>query len=135
MTRFWMRNFTSRNDSRTGAWLVRRPWAGALGGPPAGALGRLAPGTPGAVGAPDAPGRALSIRFSRDIAYTPSRPERPTAFMVMLIAMRKAISSGSISGPRSYRPATDHRPRTEPSEGCPGRPAPPDWRGRKVRHD
>ena len=29
MTRFWIRNLTSRNDSRTGAWLVSRPasWA------------------------------------------------------------------------------------------------------------
>lgn len=65
MTRFWIRNLTSRNDSRTGPVVTSR---GGVGGAPGGAgtLGGAA-GVPGAAGA--APGRALSIRFSRDIAY------------------------------------------------------------------
>ena len=71
MTRFWMRNLTSRNDSRTGACESIRD--GALGGgaapPPVGT------GVPGAAGAPGSdPGRALSIRFSSDIVRLPLPP-------------------------------------------------------------
>ena len=51
---------------------VRRRLPGAPGAPPAGA-GAL----PGAAPGPPVPGRALSIRFSRDIPYTPSRPIGP----------------------------------------------------------
>ena len=36
MTRFWIRNLTSRNDSRTGAWLVSRGAGGGVGGAPPG---------------------------------------------------------------------------------------------------
>src|SRR6476646_4332457 len=106
MTRFWIRNLTSRNDSRTGAWLVSRG-DGALGGAPPGATGRLEPGAPGAPSGPGEPGRALSIRFRRDIAYTPSRPEGLATAVV--IARRTRISSGWTSGCRR-RPArsTDH---------------------------
>src|SRR5688572_16192748 len=77
MTRFWIRNLTSRNDSRAGVEPMRRPAPGAAGGaPPGGApagAGTFGLPGPGAVGAP-VPGRALSIRFSRLIGYTPSRP-------------------------------------------------------------
>src|SRR4029079_12397481 len=73
MTRLWIRNLTSRNDSRTGAWVIRR-WE-VVGGPPAGPAGPPgAVGRPGADGAGPEPGRALSIRFSSDMASTPSRP-------------------------------------------------------------
>ena len=63
---------------------------------------------------PGAPGRALSIRFSRDIAYTPSRPAGLATTAV--IAMRTAISSGPPSGCRR-RPAR----RSLPDDG-PGQP-------------
>src|SRR5262245_36570189 len=71
MTRLWIRNLTSRNDSRTGAWVIRR-WAGVVGWPGS-------PGPPGAAGTPGAgvgpaPGRALSILFSSDIASDPLSP-------------------------------------------------------------
>src|SRR2546422_6359645 len=74
MTRLWIRNLTSRNDSRTGAWDIRRCGGGApVGAPgPVGPLG--AAGSPGAAGAGPAPGRALSIRFSSDIASNPLSP-------------------------------------------------------------
>jgi hypothetical protein len=74
MTRFWIRNFTSRKDSRTGACVWRRGAEGIDGGPPAGA-GTFETGGPPAGASPELPGRALSIRFNRDMTYTPSRPE------------------------------------------------------------
>ena len=73
MTRFWMRNLTSRNDSRTGAWLVSLG-EGRRGRRTPGATGRLEPGAPGAASGPVDPGRALSIRFSRDIRLHPFSP-------------------------------------------------------------
>src|SRR3990172_8300030 len=81
MTRFWIRNLTSRNDSRVGAWDISLGAAGAAGaaGPPAGGAapppgGEAGTGMPAPPGS--WPGRALSIRFSRDIATTPSSPPR-----------------------------------------------------------
>ncbi len=71
MTRFWIRNLTSRNDSLTGAWVISRPLGAAgawLPPPPPGVVA----GTLDPSGADPAPGRALSIRFSRDISHTPS---------------------------------------------------------------
>ena len=113
MTRFWIRNLTSRNDSRTGAWLVSRPGAGALGGPPAGGAGTLEPGAPGvALGAPVDPGRALSIRFRRDIAYTPSRPEGPTTDRVHRHANNDFfwVDLPAVVGGARSRPLADDRP-------------------------
>src|SRR5215210_8612017 len=73
MTRLWIRNLTSRNDSRTGAWVMSRGAAAAVGAPgPPGAAG--AAGNPGDAGAGPAPGRALSIRFSSDMASNPLSP-------------------------------------------------------------
>jgi hypothetical protein len=71
MTRLWIRNLTSRKDSRTGPWDIRR-WFGAGGAalPDVGACG-AAFGIDGPDGTVD-PGRALSIRFRRDIDYFPS---------------------------------------------------------------
>src|SRR3954447_10454928 len=116
MTRFWMRNLTSRNDSRTGAWLVSRLVVGALGGPPA--VGGSPLGMTGAEpGAPALPGRALSIRFRRDIAYTPFRPEGPT--VIAVIAMRTAISSGLTWTCRRPGSRTVLGPGSSRDGGCP----------------
>src|SRR5262245_39876861 len=109
MTRFWMRNLTSRNDSRAGVAPMSRapPWAGGAppGGAPVGAGTFGLPG-PGAVGAP-VPGRALSIRFRRDIAYTPSRPvgtlrSSPCEQGLLLLGLVRVV------GGRHLRPLTDH---------------------------
>jgi hypothetical protein len=73
MTRLWMRNFTSRKDSRTGPCVDMSRWFGAAGGAP----GPDDDGTCGAGVGLDppagalAPGRALSIRFRRDMDYSP----------------------------------------------------------------
>src|SRR5262245_65954528 len=76
MTRLWIRNLTSRNDSRTGAWVIRRPDGADAGGPPAGAPGPGGTaGTPGPDAGPE-PGRALSILLSSDIATDPLSPQR-----------------------------------------------------------
>src|SRR6185436_12911341 len=100
MTRFWIRNLTSRNDSRVGDDPMRRAPAGGapLGGAPAGA-GTFGLPVPGAVGAPvpPAPGRALSIRFRRLIGYTPSRPvgtlrSTPCEQRLLLLPLRRVIS-------------------------------------------
>src|SRR6266542_5493975 len=131
MTRLWMRNLTSRKDSRTGPVVMSRA-AWADGGVPAG--GGAWPGPPTATGTPgDAgpdPGRALSIRLRRDIAYTPCRPEGLTA-----IAMRKVICSWLPSGRRRRPTPLSHRPPPPRGEGCPARLALPDSTGRTARPD
>ena len=66
MTRLWIRNLTSRNDSRTGAWVISRGAAGVGVPPPEGGV-EAGPVGAGRLDGPAA-GRALSIRFSRDIA-------------------------------------------------------------------
>src|SRR5215207_7559022 len=110
MTRFWIRNLTSRNDSRVGVVPMRRAPDGGppVGGAPVGA-GRLGPPVPGAVGAPvpAAPGRALSIRFRRLIGYTPSRPvgtlrSTPCEQRLLLLSLCRVI------GRRDLRPFADH---------------------------
>src|SRR6187431_1505325 len=112
MTRFWMRNLTSRNDSRpvVPAPMSRPEPAGPAGGaPPGGApvgAGTFGLPGPGAVGAP-VPGRALSIRFSRDISYTPSRPvgslrSSPCEQGLLLLGL------GWVIGGRDLRPFPDH---------------------------
>src|SRR6478609_692767 len=102
MTRLWIRNLTSRNDSRTGAWVIRR-WLGAGAAPlgPPGVTGPAGAGTPGETGAGPAPGRALSIRFSSDISSTPYRAAR-AAVTDDIIGMRTRTSSGP---PCVIRPA------------------------------
>src|SRR5690348_14230874 len=112
MTRLWMRNLTSRNDSRTGACDMSR-WGGAAVGVP-GPLGPPgATGNPGDAGAGPEPGRALSIRFSSDIASTPYRPTRLTT-ADEIIGMRTTTSSG----PPYLRAAAQcaHRRRPGPGE-------------------
>src|SRR5690349_2573907 len=74
MTRCCTRNLVSRNDSRTGAWAIMRDCAGGgvggVGGWP-GVVGAGRSITGGAGNAPSAPGRALSIRLSNDISFSP----------------------------------------------------------------
>ena len=75
MTRLWIRNLTSRNDSRTGrggqeALGRARGSAAPPGGRRAAGRGRRGPAGAGVAG-PVPPGRALSIRFSRDIVPPP----------------------------------------------------------------
>src|SRR6185295_14279618 len=136
MTRLWIRNLTSRNDSRTGAWVIRR-WAGGVA--PLGPLGAAGPpgaaGTPGEAGAGPAPGRALSIRFSSDISSTPYRAAR-LAVTDDIIGMRTRTSSWPPYGlPRAGRRPPVPRRSTGPGGGCPATPAPPGWRGRTVHPD
>ncbi len=127
MTRLWIRNLTSRNDSRTGALLMRR---GEAGGPPAGATGPPPepPGVSGAAGTFEppgsAPGRALSMRFSRDIAYSPS--PRGAAIVIVVTATRTGTCGWRPSGrpPSSAAPGCRRTP-PWPVAGCPGTPAHP----------
>ena len=126
MTRFWIRNLTSRNDSRTGAWLVSR-------GRRQRRRRRRRCGrqvrTPGAAGAgargPAGPGRALSIRFSRDIAYTPSRPEGPTVLSRSAPCEQRFLLGRPCAASSPTRPAIAPRRPTGPVGGCPGTPGPP----------
>src|SRR5918993_6010373 len=75
ITRFWIRNLTSRNDSRTGACVWSRlVGCGVVAGgcapppaPPGAGTGTLPDPSAGWL---PAPGRALSMRLSRLIAYT-----------------------------------------------------------------
>ena len=62
--------------------------------------GRGAPGAAG--GARRAPGRALSIRFSSDIAYTPSRPEGQIR-LVTSSPREQGLLLGGLGGRRSGR--------------------------------
>src|SRR5262245_52614980 len=103
MTRFWIRNLTSRNDSRPGVEPMSRPAPAppAGGAPPGGApVGAGTFGLPGAgaVGAP-VPGRALSIRFRRDISYTPS--SSPCEQRLLLLGLCRVV------GGRDLRPLSD----------------------------
>jgi hypothetical protein len=66
MTRFWIRNLTSRNDSRTGPVVTSR---GGVGGAPGGA-GTLG----GAAGVPGAAGGAPVGRFRFASAGTSPTP-------------------------------------------------------------
>src|SRR5215212_5314149 len=82
MTRFWIRNLTSRNDSRAGSWVTRRGWAVTPAPvpplPPSGWTSRPPP-CPVGTGrfSPGPPGRADSMRFSSDIfARSPYLSER-----------------------------------------------------------
>src|SRR4051794_38752333 len=77
ITRFWIRNFTSRKDSRTGPVVISRGGGGADGAggpPPAAGAGAGAGAASGPV--PD-PGRALSMRFRRLIDFYPLGRCRP----------------------------------------------------------
>src|SRR5213592_5239479 len=127
MTRLWIRNLTSRNDSRTGAALISRGAAGAGGAPPGGGASVPVPVPEGPAGAPgDAagpePGRALSIRLRRDIAYTPLWPWR-----AVITAMRRSIFPWPVPCARLPPPTDDAPPRRRwPDEERPGRPGPPD---------
>src|SRR5664280_2168195 len=80
MTRDWIRNLTSRKDSRTGAddmrrWLLGAAADGGADCPPPGPLAGEPAGVLGVTG-PEPPGLALSIRFSRDIVQPPLQPPR-----------------------------------------------------------
>src|SRR5262245_13796533 len=107
MTRFWIRNLTSRNDSRPGvAPPMSRPAPDvpAGGAPPGGApvgAGTFGLPGPGAVGAP-VPGRARSIRFRRDISYTPSRPvgslrSSPCEQRLLLLGLCRVVGGRGLS--------------------------------------
>src|SRR5579859_5626735 len=105
--------------------------AAGIGGPPDGGP---EPGPLGAVGRPGLagpePGRALSIRFNRDIAYTPSSAPRgrwrtPDDARLLVIARRTETCAEPPSdrhplGPRAVRRRSPTR-----GEGCPGTPGPP----------
>ena len=130
ITRFWIRNLTSRKDSRTGVWVISRADGGADGvWAPPDPLGVVA----GVCDDPSDPGRALSMRFRRLICYTPwaadGRCDR-----CHVIATRTTTSSVRPSLPPARRTrGTPSRRPPGPAAGRPGTPAPRGWRGRTAR--
>ena len=94
ITRFWIRNLTSRNDSRTGPWVeqpARRCGAAGVWRPP--------PHRPPATGTLDALGQPRPSRdgcsrcASRETSVTPLRPLTAIVRRCHVIATRTATSS------------------------------------------
>src|SRR5512140_1064920 len=102
MTRDWIRNLTSRKDSRTGADDIRRWLDGAAAGggidcPPPGPPAGEPAGALGVTG-PDPPGLALSIRFNRDIVQPPLQPPRGRN-PAFLAPCEQRLSRSLLAGP------------------------------------
>ena len=135
MTRLWILNLTSRNDSRTGAWVIRR-WDGVGGRPPERAgpphSEPLEPRAPAQDRPPVERSRSSSGVTSHQTPYRPVGQ----ATTDMIIGMRTTTSSERLCaaarppGRRPVRPPPQWR-----AEGRPGRPGPPGLTGRRVRPD
>ena len=129
MTRFWIRNLTSRNDSRTGRLATSAAAPPAVGGgpPPAGA-GRFGAGRAGRRASGAATRSSALDPLQQGHRLHPFSPRRADSYATVARSApcEQRLLLGGLAGRRRRpRPATARRRPTGPAGGCPGRPAPP----------